>query len=133
VFKEALGDCAKQVSAAECVTVNCATKYGNGIFSPYGTGKTYFAACTTKIVNDVEITNINVYKCPKNTEFDRTPSVSTCVYKCPRIGNYPYILDSVADTKRYYECKTIGGKLTGTLSQCTDGDVFMNGNCRTVY
>ena len=86
---------------------------GNGIYSPYGTSKKTYALCTTKD----GVTSIKMYQCALGAEFDRTVSVSKCVYKCTSAGKFVYSLD----VKKYYNCALdpISGKLVATLKSCT--------------
>ena len=62
--------------------------------------------------------NILVFRCAKGAEFDRTPSISTCVYKCAKEGYLEYSLDN----KMYYDCKAVGA--TGVLSKCPNDGTF---------
>jgi hypothetical protein len=62
--------------------------------------------------------DIWVFRCAKGAEFDRTPTVSTCVYKCPREGFLEYSLND----KMYYECRSSNS--TGILRNCEDDTTF---------
>ena len=108
VFSEATGAC---VASTQCVTVDCKVKMGNEIFSPYGTSTKYYALCTTKD----GVTTIKMFQCATGATFDKTPSVSKCIYKCPAVGKFVYSLDN----KKYYNCvRGTNGLITPTIVSC---------------
>jgi hypothetical protein len=76
-----------------------------------------------------------MFKCPLNTVFDGSPGVSSCVYRCPRVGRFQYKLDARADNSFYYECENIGGRIVGTLKNCEQGEEFViaTENCEPTY
>ena len=116
IFSEVTSRCKKPSSSAECMTVNCATSMGNGVFSPYGISKKYFAYCDTPAhPNDLE--NISMYQCANGAEFDRTPSVSKCIFRCKSIGKFENSLDQ----STYYNCYSSGKDATGKLEECPNG------------
>jgi hypothetical protein len=126
VFNETEAGCGIAVT---CPIVNCDVKYGNGLLSPYGTGKNYFALCVPGT------TEIKMFKCPKGVEFNSTPNISSCVYRCTKAGKFPYKLDAREDNRFYYECESVGGKLVGTLKKCESGEEFASntGHCEPTY
>ena len=94
---------------------------GNGIYSPYGTSKKYYALCY-KGSKCSTTESVMMYQCAKGTEFDRSPSVSKCVFKCPSEGKFEYSLDRT----KYFNCvKGFDGKIKAKIETCLPG-VFLS-------
>ena len=119
VFSEASGSC---VVSTQCIAVDCNVKMGNGMFTPYGISKKYYALCDTTVVENELVTIITMYQCATGAEFDRSPSVSKCVYKCPGEGKYEYSLENT----KYYECiKNSNGWLNAVAQKCPGRSEFI--------
>ena len=114
--------CKVSYNPAECLSVDCTKTMGNGFFSPYGTGKKYYALCKTTAATETDParTEISMYSCADGAQFDKTVAVSACVYKCPAESRYPYSLNE----QMYYNCRKVDGKLVGFLSKCPAKTVF---------
>ena len=90
---------------------------GNGIFSPYGSSKKYFALCTPPVPPATDYT-ISMYQCAKGADFDRSVAVSACVFKCPTAdGKFEYSLDET----KYFNCL----KGSATIETCPEGSIFV--------
>ena len=87
---------------------------GNGIFTPYGTSTKYYALCTTTD----GVTSIKMYQCATGATFNKSPSVSKCVFTCTAAGKFAYSLDE----KKYYNCvKNANGSYSVTIVSCDPG------------
>ena len=124
IFSESTGTCVTASSSSACTTVNCSNTMGNGLYTPYGTSTKYYAICSTSTTADmppVPTTTRTMVQCPTGAAFDKSATVSKCIYKCSAAGKFAYSLDST----KYYDCvKGTDGKITATLTACETGTVF---------
>lgn len=107
-------NCKRRVSAADCVTINCAAN--PNLYVVYPADRGYYAFCLT--VNGV-IDPI-MFRCDDPVNFQYNQAQRRCIFQCRAEGR----VADMEDCQKYYECFKVGATYISRQQTCIKGYIY---------